>query len=473
MKTIALYGNDTISDVKYIIERIDWEWDQPDIGMDGSVYEVAYDNVGNLYAQGYFTEAGGNTVNHVAKWDGSAWSDLDGGVDYPGGAIAIAPDNSVYFGGSFITAGTAGSTVNYIAKWDGSAWSDLDGGMNAAVYNIVIGFDGTLYAGGDFTTAGGGTVNYIAAWDGSSWSDLDGGMNGKVYALAIGLDGSLYAGGVFTTAGGSTVNHVAKWDGSSWSDLDSGMNDDVSAFAVGPNGVLYAGGKFTQASGSTILRMAAWNGSNWSGLGDGMNDEVGALVYNYDENLLYAGGVFTEVDGLATTDRIAAWDGSNWQHLNIELYGSPSVGAIAYFQRHLAIGFTVASTGDAVVWGTGASTVDNEGTADSYPRFSIKRTGGTSAKLQSIVNATTGDQLLFDWDLLDGEEITIDLTPGRKTIISSFSGNAINQLLINSDISTFRLIPGTNDIRLYITDSGTPTMTAFIQWEEQYLSAGG
>lgn len=476
MKTIALYGNDTIASVEYIMERTEWEWDQPDVGMNQYVYGLAYDNVGNLYAAGAFTLAGGNTVNYAGLWNGADWSDLDGGLSAYSRAVAIAPDGAAYFGGNFVTAGTAGSTVNYVAKWNGASWDALGSGtvgVNGLVYALTVGLDGALYAGGAFTTAGGGTVNYIAKFDGSDWSDLDGGMNGNVYALTIGLDGSLYAGGAFTTAGGSTVNYVAKWDGSAWSDLDDGMNASVNALAFGPNGIMYAGGSFTQASGGTVPYIAKWNGANWSGLGDGMNGLVDALVFNYDDNLLYAGGIFTEAGDLTTTDRIAAWNGSVWQHLNLELYGTPTILCLAHHRSKLAFGFGAAATGDAVVWGTGAATVDNEGTADAYPRFSIKRTGGTSAKLQSIVNATTGDQLLFDWDLLDGEEIIIDLRPDRKTITSSFSGNAISKLLPNSNLSTFKLVPGENAIRLFITEVGSPTLTAFIQWTDRYLSAGG
>jgi len=32
-----------------------------------------------LYTAGFFTEAGGSPANYIAKWDGAAWSTLDGG----------------------------------------------------------------------------------------------------------------------------------------------------------------------------------------------------------------------------------------------------------------------------------------------------------------------------------------------------------------------------------------------------------
>ena len=82
-------------------------------------------------------------------------------------------------GGDFTAIGTA--LANHIAKWNGSAWSALGSGMNdyGCVYALAVsGSD--LYAGGDFTTAGGSEANYIAKWNGSAWSALGSGMDSGV-----------------------------------------------------------------------------------------------------------------------------------------------------------------------------------------------------------------------------------------------------------------------------------------------------
>lgn len=93
--------------------------------------------------------------------------------------------------------------------------------MNDTVEELAIGPDDTLYAGGQFTTAGGNSVNYIASWNGTSWSALGSGVNGIVYALEVGLDGTLYVGGTFSSAGGiSLADKMARWNGSSWAHLD-------------------------------------------------------------------------------------------------------------------------------------------------------------------------------------------------------------------------------------------------------------
>ncbi len=224
-----------------------------------------------LYAGGSFYTAGGTTVNRIAKWDGMTWSPLDGGVSgmFPGfvNAMTVFDDGSgggpaLYAGGSFDMAG--GVAVNKIAKWDGTTWSPLGGGMGsgccASVGALAVFDDGSasgpaLYAGGRFNSAGGVPVNNIARWDGTNWTALGGGVEGGgVGSLTVFDDGggpALYAGGNFTTAGGVTANRIAKWNGTSWSALDGGMISgsvgDLTVFDDGRGGgpALYAGGSFS------------------------------------------------------------------------------------------------------------------------------------------------------------------------------------------------------------------------------------
>jgi len=300
-----------------------------------------------LFAGGSFTTAGGVTVNNVARWDGSAWSELSGpsgtGVDLWIDVLAVYDDgggSALYAGGNFTTAG--GVTVNKIARWDGSAWSALSGpsgtGADSGIYALAAFDDGggaALYVGGEFTTAGGVTVNHVAMWDGSTWSELSGpsgtGADSDIYALAAFDDGggaALYAGGFFTAAGGVIANSIAMWDGSAWSAVGppagSGVNDPVAALAVHDDGngpVLYAGGSFKGAGGVTVNGVAKWDGSAWSALswvsGTGVDGGVTALAVHDDGGgpALYAGGYFSTAGGI-TVNNVAKWDGSAWSDLS-------------------------------------------------------------------------------------------------------------------------------------------------------------
>ncbi|MFH0983184.1 MAG: hypothetical protein V2A79_16820, partial [Planctomycetota bacterium] len=241
-----------------------------------------------LYAGGGFTTAGGVTAKSIAKWNGTQWSALGGGM---GGtwpyvyALTVFDDGNgpaLYAGGAFTTAG--GVTANRIAKWNGTQWSPLGSGMNNDVRALAVFDDGSgpaLYAGGNFTTAGGVPANYIAKWDAAliAWSALGSGMNSSVMALTVFDDGTgpaLYAGGYFTTAGGVPANSIAKWNGTQWSALGSGMNGLVSALTVFDDGTgpaLSAGGDFSTAGGVTANGIAKWNPGapgQWSALGGGM-----------------------------------------------------------------------------------------------------------------------------------------------------------------------------------------------------------
>ncbi len=91
--------------------------------MNNTVWALAVDGSGNLYAGGNFTTAGGNAANRVAKWNGSAWSALGSGMNSAVPALAVDGSGNLYAGGDFTTAG--GLAANHVAKWDGSAWSAL------------------------------------------------------------------------------------------------------------------------------------------------------------------------------------------------------------------------------------------------------------------------------------------------------------------------------------------------------------
>ncbi len=338
-------------------------------GMDNHVYALTVYDDGSgaaLYAGGGFVTAGGVSVNHVARWDGSMWSTLSGpsGTGTNSWVLALAPfddggGEALFAGGFFTTAG--GVTVNRVAKWDGVGWSALTGplgtgvnggGNDVRVLTVYDDGDGAaLYAGGGFATAGGVSVNRIAKWDGTGWSALSGpagtGVNNTVWALTVWDDGggsALYAGGSFTTAGGVTVNRVAKWDGSGWSALSgpagTGMDSTVLALAVwdgGGGAALFAGGEFAAAGGVTVNRVAKWEGSGWSALsgpsGTGVSDFVRALSV-WDEGggaALYAGGRFWTAGGVAV-DQVAKWDGSSWSALS-----SPSGTGVSDFVRAISV----------------------------------------------------------------------------------------------------------------------------------------
>jgi hypothetical protein len=306
--------------------------------MDGSVLALAVFDDGRgpaLYAGGAFGNAGGVHVNHIARWNGSNWTALGGGVtaDSSGASVwslAVFDDGSgpaLYAAGRFSTAG--GLAANRIARWNGSSWSRLGNGLTGPdpiAFALSVYDDGSgpaLYIGGNFTTVDGVAANRIAKWDGASWSALAEGLSGfsddAVDALAVYDDGSgpaLYAGGTYYGIGGNGLRFIARWDGTSWSALGEGTDVFVHAmlpFDDGSGEKLHVGGYFTNAGGVKANRIAAWDGASWSALSKGTNGPIRALAVFDDGSgaALYAGGIFDTAGGISSPG-LARWDGASW-----------------------------------------------------------------------------------------------------------------------------------------------------------------
>lgn len=287
-------------------------------GMNGRVRALTFGPGGSLYAGGDFTSAGNVAANHVAQWDGISWHPVGSGIDGAVNAMAFGSNGLLYAGGYFTTAG--GNAATYVAQWNGTVWEEVGGGMDEQVFALVARPDDSLFAGGRFNSAGSTVASSIARWIPSqvSWSSLgDGnGLSAPVTTFSLGQDGSLYAGGHFHSAGASFVNYIGQWNGSAWSSLGEGVDDRVFSLAVGPDGSMYAGGWFNTAGGVSTSHIARWDGSSWFALGSGTNDTVGALVVGSDG--VYAGGGFTSAGGVPA-NYIARWDGSFWHPLGTGL----------------------------------------------------------------------------------------------------------------------------------------------------------
>jgi hypothetical protein len=249
-------------------------WSTLGYGVDNTVVTIET-TLTDVYVGGSFSNAYdfpevGYTVNRIARWDAdSGWSPLGTGVS---GTVTTIREQGglIYVGGFFTNAG--GNTANRIAVWDGANWSSLGtGGANGVngTVNAILADGSDIYVGGSFTTAGGVTARAIARWNGSSWSSLGEGMfhisTANVFSLAK-LGGYLYACGVFTNAGGSVVTrNIARWDGTNWESLGSGIGNEATSGASRATALtvwdndLFVGGIFETAGVCDAEYIARWN----------------------------------------------------------------------------------------------------------------------------------------------------------------------------------------------------------------------
>lgn len=293
-----------------------------------------------LIAGGSFSfTASGETAESVARWDGTMWRPLTGGIGGTSSAtvFALTTYNDELIAGGDFNFSADGTQANNIARWDGDKWETLGAGTDFEVQSLAV-HDGALIAGGVFTTAGGVSASHIALWNGTTWQSLGVGMDGVVAGL-VSTGGSLFAGGNFSTAGGVMSIRVAEWNGSAWSALGTGFEQRVRAMADF-GGEVIAGGEFTLAGGESANYIARWNGSIWQPLGTGANNSVLSLA-EYD-GALVAGGSF-DTPGV----RVARWNGAAWEQIGSGLQNS--VWALTSFRGELIAGGSVSDAGIGVL----------------------------------------------------------------------------------------------------------------------------
>jgi len=125
-----------------------------------SVRAITVDSSDNVYIGGNFLSINGiaNTQN-IAMWDGSNWNALGTGLNQQ--CLALSYEEStgdIIAGGSFTeTGGAGGQTLNRIARWDGSSWKEIgQGHVSSSVIDLsTLEIENTrhIFPGGAFTAS--------------------------------------------------------------------------------------------------------------------------------------------------------------------------------------------------------------------------------------------------------------------------------------------------------------------------------
>ena len=316
-------------------------WSTLGSGLSSAVYDIDVDG-STVVAGGRFTESGGNPMNRIARWNGASWSSLGSGVNGDVYTVKISGP-SIYVGGKFTQAG--GNNASNIARWGGSAWNSVGAGTDDPVFSIEKKADGSFVVGGTFENAGGTNSPNIAILNGNSWSSADGGVTTKhpgagVFATVIipasvsGIE-KVIAVGKFSAAGSIAASQIAEYKGATWSSMSvgqrSGVNGPVRAIVSNGSDIL-VGGYFSATGTVDANNIAKWNKttSTWSEIGGGLNHGAVLAIATSGSNI-FAGGNFEEDENGAALNGIAKFDGSSWVPLGTGVDGSdfPMVHAIA------------------------------------------------------------------------------------------------------------------------------------------------
>jgi hypothetical protein len=302
---------------------------------------------GELYVGGFFNQAGSLPVSNIAKWDGTNWSDVGGGVSGPVDAFTIF-NNELVVGGSFNKAGNVNASK--IASWDGSTWKAFGPGFNqSAQVSALCVYNSELIAGGNFSQSGSSSVKRIAKWDGTQWQQLGNGFSGYVHSLFV-YNGELLIGG-----GGDQglCPHFVVWDGSVMKKFSNDCPDHkVNSMAL-YNNQLYIAGEFSQIGNNTtngVKKIAKWNNSanKWETLGTGYSNGTEGIIWRLIvfNNKLYAGGQIVKANDKPIRG-IASWDGANFDSLGSGVWGN--ILALAEYKGELYVAGCITQAGGIMV----------------------------------------------------------------------------------------------------------------------------
>ena len=280
-------------------------WNALGTGLTNSVGDTLVNDIlvrsNEVFVVGGFDKAGGIAATNVAKWNGTNWQAVGGGLtNLPtesGVPMVLASyGNDIYAGSSMYP--------RYLAKWDGSNWSSVGASGPNSTVRALAAFQNQLYVGGYFSSAPVSSSPYLVRWNGTSWSGVGTtALNGAVTTMAV-VGSNLFVAGWFTSVG----NHIARWNGTSWATLGTGLNNFRVSRLTAVGSDLYAGGDFTTAGGVSARGIAKWNGTTWTNLGSGVSgldvSVVSAMAANFNE--LIVGGSFFNA-GTNTANCLGVW----------------------------------------------------------------------------------------------------------------------------------------------------------------------
>jgi trimeric autotransporter adhesin len=228
-----------------------------------------YNRNDTLYAGGAFWQAGQDTCNSIAMWDGTAWHALGFPGEYMGSITKVFSithyKNELYVAGNFRNM-IDGQINMDILRYDGSQWKMVGPGMlgSMSIVSDMRIYKDELYVCGQFSGSAGNVGNKIMRWNGETWRDVGGGLCSPGFATKMMVhNDKLYVVGIFDCMGkGLPASNIGIWDGEYWCSLgNSYFNNKISCIGV-YNNEIYVGGGFTEVGGYPISYLAKYIGDN-------------------------------------------------------------------------------------------------------------------------------------------------------------------------------------------------------------------
>jgi hypothetical protein len=355
-----------------------------------------------LFVAGLFNNVDGESIAHLARFDGQAWSEAGSPNDRVNGLKVLDLDGEgpllprLAATGWFTSIG--GQQISDIATWDGAAWSPLGINLMADYYHTSLAVfdpDGPGKAPPECFTTGrpvespyvDNQRDSVARLEGDLWREQAGGLtNGTTWPPGV------FALTSFTPApdgppllmiGGSIDSKVLTWDGARllnagadiccWTEWSfygpwvfaAGAFDEDGPGPAPARAAI--GGWFESVNWIESDAVVGWDGSAWAPMSlpsSGATVEA-LLAPDLDGDgpqmpVLLAGGSDIRTPDGKDTGGIVRWDGAHWQAFDAGINRSPSSGVYAFA--------LVDHDGDGgqlpVLYATGEFTLAGEGAAN-------------------------------------------------------------------------------------------------------------
>lgn len=108
-----------------------------------------------------------------------------------------------------------------------------------------------------------------------------------------------------------------------------------------------------------------------------------------------------------------------------------------------------------------AFTVENDGQAPAWPLWTLQGPGSAI----TLTNTTTGDVLALSVALSAGQSVTIDTSPGKKTVVREDGSKHFEYVSATSTL--WPLVRGVNAIQLAVTGATSATLLT-LQYKQRY-----
>jgi hypothetical protein len=290
---------------------------------------TAPDIRGNTWAVGYYLDGNGVPRTLIERWNGGTWTVVDspniGNNRNYLNAVAVVGHNDVWAVGFYWDAGNVQRTLTM--HWNGTAWSVIAspnvGTHENYLNGVAVAGPNDVWAVGLYSPDTYGYLTLAMHWNGSVWSVVASpNMNTRdnyLVSVSVARPNDIWAVGYYSQTRADQKTLTMHWDGSAWTIVASpnvGNNRNYfNSVAVSSSDDVWAVGFYWNENNVQRTLTERWNGKSWGVV----QAPDGSVNENYLNSVAVAGPNDVWAVGLYSPDMVKYstlmlhWNGRQWQ----------------------------------------------------------------------------------------------------------------------------------------------------------------